>query len=148
MLVYIIPIILLLIIILLTKSKSEFFSLSEEGLPNEYRFVNYPLIENPINIKALNNRIWELRFPSLVKQRYSFDDTRDPYINYIDLNEFARLKELSVKFNPKIKQPQISFPNNRKLRRISPYDYSNSTKIAFNAGPGTSDSFYLTDKGF
>ncbi len=142
-------IIIIILIIFLYRLEEQFTPLPhEEDLPNEYRFINFPLIKTPKNQIQLNNRIWEKRFPSLVPQRYSFNDIRNPCQNYTDINDFARLKELSIGFNPYfVTEQKIRFKN-RELLKINSFDYGNFHQVAFNAGPGTSDSFYLTDKGF
>ncbi len=121
----------------------------EEGLPDEYRFVDYCILKKPLNQKALAANVWELRFPSLVHQRYSYNAERNPCIKYYDLNNFARLKELPIGFDPYLHEIEpISYNVCHLAKHVNGFDYNNANRVAFNAGPGTSDSFYLEDKGF
>lgn len=149
--IYIIIILFIITLFLYYYSQKEHFNPigHEENLPDEYRFVNFESLKYPINQKEFRGRVWELRFPSLVNQRYSYNDTRNPCRRYTDLNEFARLKELPIGFDPYFHEikPQTCRPN-RKLKEVSGFDYNNAHRVAFNAGPGTSDSFYLEDKGY
>lgn len=122
----------------------------EEELPDEYRFVDYNILKKPLNQKDLAANISELRYPSLIHQRYSYDDKRNSLIKYYDLNNFARLKELPIGFNPYMHktEPIVSNSNCHMTKHLNGFDYNNANRITFNAGPGTSDSFYLEDKGF
>ena len=95
---------IVLVLILLRSTDFEHFDIEhfdmygyEEGLPNEYRTIDYPKYAMPMwNFKDYNANIWELRFPYMVKQRYSYKDfpkscdkdqipTIHPYANLVDL---------------------------------------------------------------
>lgn len=119
----------------------------EEGLPNEYRFVNYDTLKKPVNKKIIQNDV-KLQFPSLIKQRYAYDDQINPQIKYYDLNNFARLKELSIGFDPYIHETQPTKEYHYLAHHVDGFDYANANNVAFNAGPGTSDSYYLVGGGF
>jgi hypothetical protein len=68
-----------------------------EGLPPEYMKIDYGNQEEIWRRKQLDSLKWETRFPYMVKQRYSYDDT--PYKNKrfpSIYNQFAYLKELPL----------------------------------------------------
>lgn len=184
----IITIVLMIIVILyiVTNKKLEGFSDYnpnmlgyEEGLPNEYRKIDYKTLENTKrNHKEFIANNWDLRFPYMVDPRYSYDDKPDRYIDVQNNVGVARLKELPLNLdvdtnyiNPS--NDQIYYQGSRiclqpqDLRneylnsntfldkeyiqsqsQVNGFDYDNSQLSTFNSANGTSDSYYLEDKGY
>lgn len=77
----VILIVLCLIFLLLNDTKEGFSDYNpylvgyEEGLPKEYRFLDYPKKKiNMQNMKAHIGNNWHLRFPYMVPQRYAYND--------------------------------------------------------------------------
>ena len=69
----------------------------EEGLPPEYRNIDYKMIRRPSwNKKEFDANNWHLRFPDLVSQRYSYNDK--PCKKCMDRTtyNYAKLKELPL----------------------------------------------------
>ena len=163
MYIYIIIFVILLCLVLvqyMNNKKEKFYVIGhEEDLPNEYRQVNKNVnvninIKDSLNTDSLASKIWEKRFRNMVQQKYSYNDNRNHCIRYLDLVPFARLKELPIGFDPCMyidkKDTKKSQCNCylRKEKEINGYDYNNADRITFNSGPGTSDSYYLEDKGY
>ena len=149
----------------------------EEGLPNEYRKITYKNLEPyKRNNKEFIANNWDLRFPYMVNQRYSYDDYPDGLIDNYNYWANSRLKELPLNLDVDTNYTELSpFPNrdprtyvqaqpqdlreeyldsNSFLYKKDPYnqvngfDFDNSQRITFNSASGTSDSYYLEDKGF
>lgn len=69
----------------------------EEGMPAEYRFIDYQTIKRPSwNKKEFEANNWHLRLPDLVSQRYSYND--QPCKKCFDRTtyNYAKLKELPL----------------------------------------------------
>ena len=143
---------ILLCLVLYQNNKKEQFHILgyEDGLPNEYRQVKYVNVKKSLNTDSLSSKIWEKRFRNMVQQKYSYNDNRNSCIRYLDINPFARLKELPIGFDPctYIDKQNIKKSQFKKENSVSGYDYNNANRITFNSGPGTSDSYYLEDKGY
>lgn len=66
----------------------------EEGLPDEYRFLDYPKQKIKLqNMKAHAGNNWHLRFPYMIPQRYSYDDLPID-CPCTSIFNFANIKEL------------------------------------------------------
>lgn len=66
----------------------------EEGLPKEYRFLDYP--KNKIGLQNMKHHAgnnWHLRFPYMVPQRYAYDDLKND-CPCTTIQDFAILKQL------------------------------------------------------
>ena len=97
--ILIILLIILFTMVLLKSTSYEHFDMYgyEEGLPAEYRKIDYPKIAMPMwNMKDYKADQWKLRFPYMIKQRYAYKDfpkdcdkdkipTIHHYANLIDL---------------------------------------------------------------
>lgn len=95
----IIILVILIILFLFNSSNYENFDMYgyEEGMPNEYRNLDYPKSAMPMwNLKDYKANVWESRFPYMIKQRYGYTDypkscdknhapTIHHYANLIDL---------------------------------------------------------------
>ena len=147
----------------------------EEGMPNEYQKIDFKRLEFiKRNNKEFVANNWHLRFPYMVNKRYSYDDSPDNTTDYGNQSGTARLKELPLdmtvhqNYIPLSNDPINYQQSNEKvygdlrdlyihsngfldMRNKAPFDgfdYNNSRRTAFNAGSGTSDSFYLEDVGY
>jgi hypothetical protein len=136
----------------------------EEGLPDEYRFLDYPKYK--VGLQNMRDHIgnnWHLRFPYMVQQRYSYDD-KPIDCQDTSLYGYGHLKYLpqplketyTCKKYPKQSYPQFygyTYPyltttqyDILKRKPIYGYDYSNMYESTNNAGEATSDHYYYTDR--
>lgn len=150
----------------------------EEGNPNEYRKITYKNLEPyRRNRKEFIANNWDLRFPYMVNPRYSYDDKPDGLSDYYNYQGAARLKELPLNLDVDTNYIDLTpFPNmdprtckydqnpqdlrneyinsnsfiytKDPYKQVNGFDYDNSQRITFNSASGTSDSYYLEDKGF
>jgi hypothetical protein len=141
----------------------------EEGLPNEYRIIDYKTLEYlRRNNKQYIANNWHLRFPYMIPTRYAYDDKPDKLIDFHSDPTYARLKELPLEMD--IDQNYVPLQDNiikfqksnekmpcdlynsyiesnrfldsrQRKREINGFDYNNSKRITFESGNGTSDSF-------
>lgn len=69
----------------------------EEGLPAEYRLIDYPKSKKDMwNKHAYEGNNWHLRFPYMINQRYSYDDSPNKCQVFPTIYNYAHLKELPL----------------------------------------------------
>ena len=124
----------------------------EEGLPHEYRKLDYPKFKYPMwNTHEYMGNNWHLRFPYMVNQRYSYDDVPEKCKQYPTFYDYAILGELPLDFKdyysnmrcPKCKIQDDSMLDNKK---IYGFNYNTMNDITTNTGDPTPDDYYYRDR--
>jgi len=131
----------------------------EEGLPYEYRNIDYPKFKNQMwNTHEYKGNNWHLRFPYMINQRYSYNDNPTNCKTNPTIYNYAHLKELPLKFKnvftlernhkldsyPLLIDTKYDIMPNRK--NIYGFDYYNMNNSTINAGDGTSEDYYYMDR--
>ena len=135
----------------------------EEGLPDEYRNIDYPKFKSTMrNMHEYKANNWHLRFPYMINPRYSYDDKPNKCKTTPTIYNYAHLKELPLNLkdyftidkSKKSCRPQNVYPlliDNKyniipNQNNIYGFDYNNMNDSTINAGDGTPDEYYDIDR--
>ena len=122
----------------------------EEGLPSEYRKIDYPNIKNPMwNRRDYHANNWHLRFPYMVNQRYSYNDNPTKCKKYPSFYDYANLEDLPLELKNLYYANELTRMSLEYYPDVSNQKYKNNNGKAHHSYPPYMNDYpLLVENGY